>query len=129
MGAGVSRATGLAGLTNGDVVREGAGGLPKRFYIARRYVRLLLPLRAQVTSVARAQDQIGGTESSTRLELRAGTLSLSDDFDKLRYAGSTRTQFMNWSLWNNTAWDFAADTRGYTDGFVLAYVSPRWTLR
>jgi len=28
MGAGVSGSVGLAGLTNGDVVREGAAGLP-----------------------------------------------------------------------------------------------------
>src|SRR6202047_2935045 len=35
MGAGVSNATGLAGLTNGDVVREGASGLKKQFYIAQ----------------------------------------------------------------------------------------------
>ena len=36
---------------------------------------------------------------------------------------------MDWSLWNNTAWDFAADTRGYTNGFMVGYVSPRWMLK
>ncbi len=36
---------------------------------------------------------------------------------------------MNWSLWDNTAWDYAADTRGYTAGFVLGYVSPAWALK
>ena len=35
MGAGVSSATGLGGLTNGDVVREGSAGLAKRPYTAR----------------------------------------------------------------------------------------------
>ena len=44
MGAGVSGATGLAGLTNGDVVREGAQNLPKEFYIARLFARFMLPL-------------------------------------------------------------------------------------
>src|ERR1700692_790212 len=62
MGSGVSSATGLGGLTNGDVVREGANSLPKRFYIARAYLRFMLPLGAQLTSVAAAQDQIAGTE-------------------------------------------------------------------
>ena len=31
---------------------------------------------------------------------------------------------MNWSLWNNTAWDYAADTRGYTGGFVSVMSVP-----
>jgi carbohydrate-selective porin OprB len=36
---------------------------------------------------------------------------------------------MNWALWNNTAWDFAADTRGYSKGVVIGYVSPMWSLK
>src|SRR5580700_4683734 len=129
MGAGVSGATGLGGLTNGDVVREGAAGLKKEFYIARLYARFLLPLGEERGAVARAQDQIPGAEPATRLELKAGRLALTDDLDKNRYAGSTRTQFLNWSLWADTAWDYAANTRGYTDGFMIGYVSPAWGLK
>src|SRR5690242_21715095 len=36
---------------------------------------------------------------------------------------------MNWSLWDNTAWDYAANRRGYTDGIVIGYVSPTWSLK
>jgi high affinity Mn2+ porin len=129
MGAGVSGATGLGGLTNGDVVREGANNLPKRFYIARSYLRFMLPLGTELTKVAPGQDQIAGTEAASRLEFKVGWLAVNDDFDKNRYAASTRTEFMNWSLWDNTAWDYAADTRGYTAGFVLGYVSPLWSLK
>jgi high affinity Mn2+ porin len=129
MGAGVSGGTGLGGLTNGDVIREGVPGLKKQFYVARAYVRLMLPLAAEVTQVARGQDQLPGTEAAQRLELKLGQISVTDDFDRNRYANSARTEFLNWSLWNQTAWDFAANTRGYTDGFVLGYVSPEWSLR
>jgi high affinity Mn2+ porin len=129
MGAGVSGATGLGGLTNGDVVREGANNLKKTFYIARVFARFMVPLGPEVTPVERAQDQIPGTEAATRLEFKVGRLAVNDDFDKNRYAGSARTEFMNWSLWDNTAWDYAANTRGYTDGVVVGYVSPRWSLK
>ena len=129
MGAGVSGATGLGGLTNGDVVREGASNLKKTFYIARLYARFMLPLDSAVVRVERAQDQVPGTEAATRLELKIGRLAVNDDFDKNRYAASARTQFWNWSLWANTAWDYAANTRGYTDGVMLCYVSPQWSLR
>lgn len=129
MGAGVSDATGLGGLTNGDVIREGVPGLKKQFYIARAYARFMLPLSGEVAPVARGQDQIPGTEAVRRFELKVGQLSVSDDFDHNTYANAARTQFLNWSLWNNTAWDFAANTRGYTDGLVVGYVSPTWTLK
>lgn len=129
MGAGVSGATGLGGLTNGDVIRQGVPGLKKQFYIARAYARFMLPLAGPVTRVARAQDQLPGTEAARRFELKIGQMSAADDFDRNAYANSARTQFLNWSLWNNTAWDFAANTRGYTDGLVVGYLSPQWSVR
>jgi hypothetical protein len=89
----------------------------------------MLPLGSAAAPVARAQDQIPGTEGAQRLELKVGRFSVSDDIDKNRYAGATRTEFMSSSLWQNTAWDYAANTRGYTDGFVLAYISPVWSLK
>src|SRR5579875_2179185 len=128
-GEGVSGATGLGGLTNGDVIRSGVAQLGKRPYVARRYLQWTLPLGGDTQSVSRGQDQLPGTQSARRVEVKLGKMAVSDDFDHNRYANSTRTQFMNWTLWNNPAWDFAADTRGYTNGLMLAYVSPRWTLR
>jgi hypothetical protein len=129
MGAGVSGAVGLGGLTNGDVIRAGTVGLKKEFYIARLYARFMVPLGSETARVERGQDQLPGFEPMRRLEFKGGWLSAADDFDHNRYSGSTRTQFMNWSLWQNTAWDYAADTRGYTYGFVLGYISPQWSLK
>ena len=128
-GAGVSNATGMAGLTNGDVIRSGVVSLGKRPYVARRFWRYTLPLGDETEATAAAQGQLAGTEFTHRIEIKLGKLAVSDDFDKNRYANSTRTQFMNWALFNNAAWDFAADTRGYTSGLVLAYVQPAVTLR
>lgn len=128
-GEGVSGATGMGSLTNGDVIRSGAGGLGKTPYIARSYLRWTLPLGSEVTHVERAQDQLPGDEADRRIEIKAGLMAVNDDFDKNRYANATRTQFMNWSLWNNTAWDFAANTRGYTDGVVIGWIMPGWSLR
>jgi len=129
MGAGVSGATGLGGLTNGDVIRAGVVGLKKEFYVARLYARFMVPLGNETAHLERGQDQIAGVEAARRLEFKAGWLSAADDFDHNRYSGSTRTQFLNWSLWQNTTWDYAADTRGYTYGFVLGYISRQWSLK
>ncbi len=128
-GAGVSDATGLASLTDGDAVRAGAHGLSHDFYTARAYWRQLISLSGGSHEVARSQDQVATQEADTHLEFKLGILAASDDFDHNRYANSTRTQFQNWSLFNNTAWDFAADTRGYTTGGMAAWISPVWSAR
>jgi len=128
-GDGISNATGLGGLTNGDVIRSGSIDLPKDPYVARGYLNYVVPLSSEITPIERGMDQIPGEQPTRRVEFKLGRFAVNDDFDKNRYANSTRTQFMNWSLWNNTAWDFAADTRGFTNGVMVAWVSPAWTLR
>jgi len=130
-GHGISNATGLGGITNGDVIRQGTANLGDGPYIARTFVRYLIPLSGDVDTVKRdrAMDQLPVDEPSERIEIKGGLMAVNDDFDLNRYANSTRTQFLNWGLFNNTAWDFAANTRGYSRGFNIAYVSPIWALR
>ena len=129
-GAGVSNANGLAGVTNGDVIRQGTANLSSGPYVARVFVRYSFPFGGSSRdTLARGIDQLPGLEPSARLDVKAGKLAVSDDFDQNRYANSARTQFMNWGLFNNTAWDFAGDTRAYAWGAVIAWVEPRWVLR
>jgi high affinity Mn2+ porin len=128
-GSGISHASGLAGVTNGDVLRQGTADLGNGPYVARAFVRLSLPLGGEMDTVARSIDQLAEPVAQRRMEVLAGKLAASDIFDVNRYANSTRTQFLNWGLFQNTAWDFAADTRGYTNGLALAWVTPRFALR
>jgi hypothetical protein len=128
-GSGVSHATGLAGLTDGDVIRQGSVNLGQGPYLARAYARYMIPLTAERDTVTHAVDQLPGVQPSTRIEIKAGKFALNDDLDNNSYANTTRYQFMDWGLWNNLAWDFAADTRGYTNGLLVAYVGRRWSLK
>ena len=129
-GAGVNKSTGLAGFPNGDVIRTGTVDLGSGPYVARAFLRYTLPLGgAGRDTLPRGQDQVPVMVASRRLEVTAGKLAVSDLFDLNRYANSTRLQFMNWGLFQNTAWDFAADTRGYSNGVALSYVRPGAVLR
>ena len=129
-GKGISHASGLAGITNGDVLRQGTADLGNGPYVARAFLRYTQPLSSgALDTIARGQDQLRAVVASTRLEITAGKFAASDLFDLNRYANSTRLQFMNWALFQNTAWDFAADTRGYTNGIAIGFVMPRLTLR
>jgi len=52
------------------------------------------------------------------------------DFFDVNAAGSdTHLQFTNWSIDNNGAWDYAADTRGYTVGAVADFEDRNWGFR
>ena len=50
-------------------------------------------------------------------------------FDNNAYANDPRTQFMNWAVMANAAWDYPADSLGYTTGIAIELNRPRWTLR
>jgi hypothetical protein len=129
-GTGISNTTGLGGPTDGDVLRQGSVDLPKTPYVARAFLRYVVPLGGPgVDTLAAAPDQGPLVASSRRLELTAGKLAVTDLIDVNRYAGSTRLQFANWALFQNSAWDYAADTRGYSVGVAAAWIERRWSLR
>jgi high affinity Mn2+ porin len=58
-----------------------------------------------------------------------GKICIADIFDVNSYSHDPRTQFMSWALMSNGAWDFPANTRGYTPSLVLEYVTPKHELR
>ena len=128
-GSGIGRTVGLAGVSNGDVIRQGSADLGDGPYIARVFVRYTLGGGAARDTLARGMDQLPGVAGDGRLEITAGKFAVTDLFDVNRYANSTRWQFMNWALFNNAAWDYAADTRGYSNGVAFNWVHPAWSLR
>ena len=63
-----------------------------------------------------ADDGLGSTKDVRRLTFTVGHLSATDIFDTNAYAGDARSQFMNWTLITNGAWDYPADSLGFTNG-------------
>lgn len=126
-GFGVGNAMGLAGYTNGDVIRNPS--LSQDPYVARAFLRTVWGLGSASTDVAPGENQIGGALPSSRVQLTLGKFGTNDVFDTNAYADSTRTQFENWDLINGAAYDYAADTRGYSVGAALEWIHPDWTLR
>lgn len=64
-----------------------------------------------------------------RLEVRLGKFQLVDFFD-LNSAGSdSHLQFLNLTVDNNGAYDYAADTRGYTVGAMFDFEDHNWGIR
>jgi len=64
-----------------------------------------------------------------RIELHIGRMGLPDYLDLNSVGTDSHLQFMNWTVDNNGAWDYAANTRGYTDAMVAEYIDPAFKVR
>ena len=126
-GRGLSDALGLAGFTNLDVVRNPTlGSAP---YIARAMVHLTVPLSREMVDTAPTPFSLATHVPARRIELRAGKLGMADFFDVNTVGSDSHLQFTNWTVDNNGAYDYAADTRGYTYAAIVEYDTPKWSVR
>jgi high affinity Mn2+ porin len=126
-GRGFSNVDGLANAANGELPRV-ATATPKP-YLARLYVTQDIALGAEREAVSSDENQLGGTRPTLRYSISAGRFTLTDFFDDNRYSHDPRTQFMGWAVMYNGAWDYPADVRGYTWGWVHELHLRRWSLR
>ncbi len=101
---------GLAGYVNGDVVF--AGAFARTPFPARYFLQWTQPVTPD-----------------SHLVVRFGKFAVTDVFDQNLYANETNTQFLNWTFINDTAYDYAADTIGYSGGLAVSWIHPGWALR
>jgi high affinity Mn2+ porin len=126
-GRGLSDAFGLAGFTDLDVVRNPTlGSAP---YLARLMVRKIIALSSEQVDATPTSLALAPHLPARRVEIRAGKLGIVDFFDLNAVGTDSHLQFTNWTVDNNGAYDYAADTRGYTYGLIVEYDTPRWSVR
>ena len=126
-GRGLSQALGLAGFTNLDVVRNpNLGSAP---YLARGEIHQTIGLTGEMVESDRTPLSLATRVPVRRFEFRIGKMTLPDLFDINPVGSDSHLQFTNWTVDNNGAWDYAADTRGYTVAAVLEYDDRNWSAR
>jgi high affinity Mn2+ porin len=126
-GKGFSGVTGIANFPNGEMPRV-ATATPKP-YIARLYLTHDFGFGSEREGSASDENQLAGERPMTRYTVVVGRFTVTDFFDNNRYTHDPRTQFMGWGAMYNGAWDYPADTRGYTWGWVHEFHTRRWSLR
>lgn len=127
-GTGLSGAHGIAGFTNGETFRIGN---PKpQVYVARLFVQQIINLTPGKYGYSEdGVNQLAGPQPTHFLYFSVGRFGNADYFDNNTYSHDPRSQFLNWSLMSTGAWDYPANTRGYTWGVVAAWVKPGAALR
>jgi high affinity Mn2+ porin len=143
-GTGVSGAVGVAGFLNGETFR--IGNPTPTMYIARGYLKQVFTFspaaekqsdkaitkftRSELfTEPSELKQGMKDVEDVQRLTIIAGKFGVADFYDNDSYSHDPRTQFMNWSLMSAGAWDYPADTRGYTWGIAAEYAFPHLDIR
>src|SRR5579864_1724951 len=126
-GTALTTGLGLAGNTDLDIVRNPL--LSKAPYLGRGMIHKVFALSEDKVENQRNPFSLFEELPRRRVEVRFGKFSMPDFFDVNSVGSDTHFQFLNWTIDNNGAWDYAADTRGYTVGFTADYEDRNWGLR
>jgi high affinity Mn2+ porin len=126
-GAALSTGLGIAGAPNLDIVRNPL--LSKAPYLARGIIHTVFALSKDKVENSRSFLSLFDELPRRRLEIRFGKFSMADFFDVNAVGSDTHFQFANWTVDNNGAYDYAADTRGYTVGLTAEFQDRNWGFR
>jgi len=126
-GSGLSETKGIAGFPNGETFRVGTSA--PAIYIARLYFKQTFEWGKDKDTLTDDQNQLAGLRSKRYFSLVLGKFGMADFFDGNEFSHDPRTQFTNWALMDNGAWDYPANTRGYAFGLSAELGQPDWTLR
>ncbi|MGO9446822.1 MAG: carbohydrate porin [Thiobacillaceae bacterium] len=126
-GFGLSNTLGVAGFPSGEAYKVGADR--PYFRMARAFFRQVFNLDGTPVDVAAAPNQFADVQSSNNVTVTLGKFSVVDIFDTNAYAHDPRADFMNWAVIDAGAFDYAADSWGYTLGGAVEWTQSSWTLR
>lgn len=126
-GRGISDAFGLGGYTNLDVVRNPQLG--EAPYLARALFHQAFALGLEKIPNDRTPVSSATEVPARRFDFWIGKLGTVDLFDLNGPGSDSHLQFLNWTVDDNGAFDYAADTRGYTYGTVGELREGRFSMR
>src|SRR2546429_1145996 len=126
-GFGLSKTLGLAGFPSGEAYKVGAAA--PYLQLPRLFVRQTITLGGEAAQVEAGLNQLAGRQTANRIVMTVGKFSVVDVFDTNRYAHDPCNDFLNWSIIDAGAFDYAADAWGYTYGAAVEWSQPWWTVR
>lgn len=124
----LSNLGGLGGAIQNFELQKTGSEVPS-VYLSRAYLRQNIDLGGAPVVKASDPMQLGTAVTARRLVLTLGNFSVLDFMDKNAYSGDLRRQFINMAFLTHSAYDFAADARGYAWGAVAELIWDDWTLR
>src|SRR5882762_8367668 len=124
-GRGLSSTLGIAAFPSGEVYR--VGNPEPTIVLARVFLRQIFGFGG--VRVLPGMNQLAGERDRDALTLTAGKVAVPDFMDNVPLANDPHTRFMSWGLWASAAYDYPADTRGYTWGATADLSIDWWSAR
>jgi high affinity Mn2+ porin len=126
-GFGLSGTFGVAGFPSAEAYKVGSAYPYAR--IPRAFLRQTIDLGGETQKVEAGINQFAESQTSDRLVITVGKFSVVDIFDSNKYAHDPRNDFLNWTLVNTGAFDYAADAWAFTYGAAVEWYTGPWTVR
>ena len=118
---------GLGGFQNGEL-QKGAYA-PPIYYTGRAFIRQTFQFGGEREYLESSANQLAKYVDTTRLVISAGKFNTLDFFDDNSYSHDPRTQFQNFAIFSMGAYNYAADTKGFTVGVVAEWYQDNWLLK
>jgi high affinity Mn2+ porin len=126
-GFGLSGVFGVAGFPSAEAYKVGSSYPYAR--LPRMFLRQTIDLGGETQKVESGANQFAGSQTADRVVITVGKLSVVDIFDANKYAHDPRSDFLNWTLVDTGAFDYAADAWAFTYGGAVEWYKDRWTFR
>lgn len=126
-GFGLSDTVGAAGFPSGEAYKVGKAA--PYFRLQRLFFRQTFDLGGEVQKIEADANQLGGVRTAENLVVTLGKLTVTDIFDTNAYAHDPKKDFLNWAIIDSGAFDYAADSWGYSYGIATEWTQSWWTLR
>lgn len=126
-GFGFNNTLGVAGFPSGEAYKVGKG--TPYFRLPRAFLRQTFNLGGDLVELEDQANQFKSGRTTDNVILTIGKFSVVDVFDTNAYAHDPRADFLNWSVLESGAFDYAADSWGYSDGVALELSKQNWTIR
>ena len=126
-GFGLSGTYGAAGFFSGEAYKVGASRPYVR--IPRLFLRQTFDLGGEEQKIEPGPNQVAASRTADNIVVTLGKFSVTDIFDTNTYAHDPRADFLNWSVIDAGAFDYAADSWAYTYGGAVEWTQDWWTWR
>jgi high affinity Mn2+ porin len=126
-GRGLSSTLNVAAFPSGEVYR--VGNPTPAIVPARLFLRQVVGLGGGRVQVEPGPNALAGSRDRDAVTITVGKVAIPDFVDGVAISNDPHTHFMSWGLFASGAYDYPADTHGYTWGVAADLRVDWWSAR
>jgi high affinity Mn2+ porin len=126
-GFGLGVTHGIAEFPNSEAYK--IGKYRGDVFIPHLFIRQIISFGGEQEHLDAGPLQLAENVDISRLTITAGKMSIADQFDNNAYSHDPASQFLNWTLVDAGAFDYAADSLGFEYGLTVELNQKAWAAR